>query len=212
MKKVCSKCGEEKKLELFIKSKECKNGRAGICKICSSKYFSEWYKKNKIRLKPIREEYAKKNKEKLKKTNRKYYENNKEKILKYGADWYQKNKKRIVKKQLERKKNDPIYKMQCNIRTLIGHMIKKGGYSKKSKTIKILGCSFEEFKQYLESRFQEGMNWDNHGRNGWHIDHIYPVSKARDEEHLLELNHYTNLQPLWEKDNIAKGNRLDWSE
>lgn len=208
MKKICNKCGEEKQLDLFLKNKQCKNGYAGICKKCSSKYSADWYKKNKIRLKPIRQEWAKINKEKIKKIDKIYYKKNKEKILKYSADWYQKNKKRIIKKQLERKKNDPIFKMQCNLRTLIAHMIRKGGYSKKSKTIKILGCSYEQFKQHLESQFKEGMTWDNYGRNGWHIDHIYPISKAKDEQHLLQLNHYTNLQPLWEKDNIAKGNRI----
>lgn len=212
MKKVCTKCGEEKELELFVKNKQCKNGYAGTCKLCFSEYSANWYQKNKNRLKPIRKEWAKINKEKIKIKDKIYYYNNKEKILKYSADWYQKNKKRIIKKELKRKKTDPIYKMQCNLRTLIGHMIRKGGYSKKSKTIKILGCSYEEFKQHLESQFQEGMTWDNYGRNGWHIDHIYPVSRARDEQHLLELNHYTNLQPLWEKDNIAKGNKLDWGE
>lgn len=80
------------------------------------------------------------------------------------------------------------------------------GYSKTSKTYKILGCSYEEFKQYLESQFTNGMTWENAGE--WHLDHIYPVSLATDEEHLIKLNHYTNFQPMWAEDNLKKGNRI----
>ncbi len=52
------------------------------------------------------------------------------------------------------------------------------------------------------------MNWNNHDL--WHLDHIYPVSLAKDENHLIELNHYTNFQPLWAVDNIKKSNKLNY--
>jgi len=94
------------------------------------------------------------------------------------------------------------------IRKLIYQSIKKGGYSKTSRTHQILGCSFEEFKSHIEKQFTEGMRWENHGQ--WHFDHIYPVSRAIDEKHLIELNHYTNFQPLWAKDNWSKNNRLNY--
>jgi hypothetical protein len=93
--------------------------------------------------------------------------------------------------------------LTCRLRSLIGESIKRGGFKKSSKTAEILGCSFEEFKIHIENQFTEGMTWDNQGN--WHFDHIYPVSKARDEAHLIALNHYTNFQPLWAKDNISKG-------
>lgn len=81
------------------------------------------------------------------------------------------------------------------------------GYSKKSKTITILGCSYEEFKVYLESKFEPWMNWENRGKYngefnfGWDIDHIEPISNANSESDLIRLNHYTNLQPLCSKIN-----------
>jgi hypothetical protein len=50
------------------------------------------------------------------------------------------------------------------------------------------------------------MNWQNHGE--WHFDHIYPVSLAKNEEELIKLNHYTNFQPLWKKDNLEKRNKI----
>ena len=79
-------------------------------------------------------------------------------------------------------------------------------YHKNSKTKEILGCSFEKFKVHLEKQFKDDMSWENQGK--WHLDHIYPVSLAKDEEELIKLNHYTNFQPLWAFDNISKGNKI----
>jgi hypothetical protein len=62
-------------------------------------------------------------------------------------------------------------------------------------------------KQHLENQFQSGMNWKTYGKYGWHIDHIIPLSSAKTEKELYKLCHYTNLQPLWAKDNLIKGNR-----
>ena len=59
---------------------------------------------------------------------------------------------------------------------------------------------------YLESKFQTGMTWENHTHNGWHIDHIIPISKfdLTDEAQMKKACHYTNLQPLWAGDNFRK--------
>ncbi len=105
-----------------------------------------------------------------------------------------------------RKLNDLLFKSTCDIRGLIGSSIKRGGFKKSSKTALILGCSYEEFKIHIETQFTEGMSWDNYGE--WHYDHVYPVSLARDEAHMIELNHYSNFQPLWAVDNIRKGNKI----
>ena len=101
---------------------------------------------------------------------------------------------------------DIDFRNRCNIRSLVKSAIKRKGYKKNSKTFDILGCDYETFKAYFESLFKPGMTWENHGE--WHIDHIYPVSKAKDEQHLLQLNHYTNLQPLWADENWAKGTKI----
>lgn len=87
-----------------------------------------------------------------------------------------------------------------SIRYLIYISIKKQGYTKRSRTYKILGCTYEEFKIHLENQFTDGMTWENQGE--WHLDHIYPVSLAKNEEELIKLNHYTNFQPLWAEDNL----------
>ena len=109
--------------------------------------------------------------------------------------YYNKNRKTI----------DPLYKLKCNIRSLIGDYIKKGGYNKRTKTTQILGCTFEEFKQHIESKWESWMNWNNYGnpKDGiyelnktWDIDHITPITLAKTEEGVIALNHYTNLKAL----------------
>jgi hypothetical protein len=70
-----------------------------------------------------------------------------------------------------------------------------------------LGCSIPELKTYLESKFQEGMSWENWGIYGWHIDHIIPLDafNLTNREEFLKACHYTNLQPLWAEENLKKG-------
>jgi hypothetical protein len=52
------------------------------------------------------------------------------------------------------------------------------------------------------------MTWENWSPTGWHVDHIIPLSSGKTESELLKLNHYTNLKPLWAKDNLAKSNKI----
>ena len=94
--------------------------------------------------------------------------------------------------------------MKKIIRSRIADKIKY----KSMKSSDILGCDWKTFKQHLESQFEEGMTWDNHGINGWHYDHIIPLSSAKTEEELYRLNHYTNLQPLWAEDNLRKSDKI----
>jgi hypothetical protein len=145
----------------------------------------------------------------------KYYIDNKEKIKNYSKEYwkenYQANKesKNISRNKWRnnRKKTDNLFKLEDNLRSSIGQSFRKNGYTKKSKTQEILGCSFVEFKNYLESKFENWMDWKNRGlyngdfNYGWDIDHIIPISSATTEEELIKLNHYTNLQPLCSKVN-----------
>jgi phage FluMu protein Com len=108
----------------------------------------------------------------------------------------------------KKRKESDIHKLTYTIRMCVSASIRNQGYTKRSKTNKILGCDFETFKKHIERQFTKGMTWDNYGRGGWHLDHIYPVSLAIDEKHLLELNHYTNFQPMWENENIKKSNKI----
>lgn len=172
-------------------------------------YKKEHYQNNKEKISEKGKIYYNENKQIVNFRNNIYYQNNKEKMSKYSKDYYIQNKNIIRKKTYvyieERKLNDPVFKLSLAIRASIRNSIKKRGYAKKSKTCQILGCSYEEFKSYIESKFQSWMNWDNYGnpKDGilklnktWDIDHIIPMSTAKTEEDILKLNHYTNLQPL----------------
>jgi hypothetical protein len=74
----------------------------------------------------------------------------------------------------------------------------------------MIGCVPKQLKIHIENQFTDNMSWDNYGLFGWHIDHIVPLSSAKTEEDLYKLCHYTNLQPLWAKDNWSKSNKLDY--
>lgn len=73
----------------------------------------------------------------------------------------------------------------------------------------MIGCSKEELMAHLESQFQPAMSWANYGKFGWHVDHIKPVSSFNlaDYEEVKKCWHFSNLQPMWWRDNIVKGNK-----
>lgn len=98
-----------------------------------------------------------------------------------------------------------LFRLRKNLRVRLCAAIK--GKQKTGSAVSDLGCSVEELKQYLESRFQPGMTWDNWGVHGWHVDHIKPLNSFNlaDRRQLLEACHFSNLQPLWAGENITKG-------
>jgi len=112
--------------------------------------------------------------------------------------------------QRVKRANDPLYNLTSRIRNLIYMALFNKGYTKKSRMHKILGCSYEELKTHLENQFTRGMTWDNAGE--WHIDHRLPLAAATTEDEVIKLNHYTNLQPLWAKVNLRKGDKHDPAE
>lgn len=81
------------------------------------------------------------------------------------------------------------------------------GIVKHNHTLEMIGCTAKELKNYLASKFTDGMTWENYGRDGWHVDHIRPCASFdfTDPEQQKQCFHYTNLQPLWARDNLSKG-------
>jgi len=205
------------------------------------KYFTDEEKKearrleakkyyDKKRKKPLSDEEKEKIKskrlEKRKSYEKEYYQKNKAKILKQSKQYFKDNQKIKQEKNneryKERRQTDPIFKLATNLKRNIRGVLSRKAFSKKSKTQEILGCSFEELKQYLETKFESWMNWDNYGKYngevnfGWDIDHIIPLASAKTEDELLKLNHFSNLQPLCsrinrdvKRDNILTVNKID---
>ena len=192
--KKCNRCNEIKPLNNFRKGKT-KDGYRNTCNICEKEYFKKYREENKEKRNNYSEKYREKQTNEMKKNR-----------AEYMKEYRLKNKINILKKQTEyvnkRKENDKLFRITINIRKLISNSFNRNGYNKNSKTHVILGCTFEEFKQYLESKFEDWMSWDNYGNYngeegyGWDIDHIIPSSSAITEGDVIRLNHYTNLQPL----------------
>ena len=103
--------------------------------------------------------------------------------------------------------NDILYSLKIKLNGRLHKVLKKNNLTKNYKFCDILGCNLQEFKLYFESKFTEGMSWELMGKE-IHIDHIIPCDSAKEEEQLIKLFHYTNLQPLWAKDNITKSNKI----
>lgn len=230
--KICTKCGLEKPHCEFYKDNQKKDKLDSSCKCCRSFTNLQWRVDNPEKIKECGSKWRAENPERKRESNLKYYEENKEQVLATNKKWRDVNPEKVKEyhekwnaanpekvkliKSTWNKKNpnynrdkcdkDALYKLKGNIRKLIYKAITRGGYTKDQHAYIYLGCEYEEFMINIESQFTEGMSWDNYGK--WHLDHIYPASRAVDEEHLIALNHYTNFQPLWAEDNIRKGNKL----
>ncbi len=149
--------------------------------------------------------YRKINKEKINKQCRKRYQGNKAAISNRHKLYFKNNKEKIYKRTNARRKTDVNYQLRCNLSKRTWEALKNN--KKSDKTIALIGCSVNQLKQHLESQFTKDMTWDNYGMYGWHIDHIKPCAKfdlSKPEEQ-RKCFHYTNLQPLWAKDNLSKG-------
>lgn len=124
----------------------------------------------------------------------------------YMKEYHATHRKERARKHLERTKKDPLYGFKVKVRKFICQSFKRRKESKVMRTEEILGCSFERFMAHICSLFKDGMTIDNYGE--WQIDHIIPLSTARNKEDVIRLCHYTNLQPLWASENRAKSNKI----
>lgn len=96
------------------------------------------------------------------------------------------------------------------LRCRMKHAFRAQAARRSTSVLLYLGCTVTEARAHLEKLFSPGMTWDNYGYRGWHIDHIIPLASfdLMDEQQRHKAFHYTNLQPLWARDNHVKGRRL----
>ena len=173
----------------------------------SKEYSKNYRKNNKNKISNYQKEYREKYKEEFKEKRFNYVIKNKEKI----SDYRLKNKKKYigysVKWKNKKIKEDYLFRFKLKTRSLIYKSFKRGqnNFIKYSRTEEILGCTMQEFVDFILLKLTEGMTLENYGE--WHLDHIIPMSSAKTEEEVIKLNHYTNFQPLWAIDNFKKGNK-----
>lgn len=186
----------------------------------------KYYETNQEKIKKYREDIKEKKQEYNKEYSKKYrFGEKREELLRKKREYHWKNREEILNKKREyssrkevrssvnekckeRYNSDVNYKLRSLIRSRINLAIKDK--QKSGSAIENLGCSIDELIVYLESKFEDGMNWQNHSRLGWHIDHIVPLSHfdLEDPKQFSKACHYTNLQPLWYNDNLKKSNKL----
>ncbi len=179
--KCCQKCKLVKPAEAFSKHIRNPTGLYKFCRECRSIEGKETYLREKD-----------------------YYKTK-------AANYYEKHKgtekinASVRARRKVRMKTDPNYVLKRRLRNRLYYALKKTSWKKNTKFSEYIGCSLDELRKHIEDRFTDGMSWMNQGE--WHIDHIIPLDSAQSEEELYKLCNYTNLQPLWAKDNIRKGNK-----
>ena len=196
--KICTKCKELKALDQFYKNKRSNDGVVSSCRQCHKK----WREENRDKIHNYSIKYYQENKEERIEYSRTFRKNNPDKIREQNKEQKQKRKDKRNLYETNLRHQDPIYRLKVNIRSNIYHSFKRRDSRKSDHTEKILGCDINFFVEYLKSKFTEGMCLENYGK--WHIDHIVPLKNANTKEDVYKLCHYTNLQPLWQEDNLKK--------
>ena len=211
--KKCTKCNQEKPFTNFTKHPTTRDGYASRCKPCVAVEVEKWKNKNIERVKKRQQQWYLDNKEKVNKRsieyNKQHYIDNKEIYCERSKKWAKDNKElireKVNKRSRQRWAEDPMFRMKSKIRRLMYSSFKRyknKGWAKSKRTESMLGCTMNEFIEHLKSQFKQGMTIENHGE--WEIDHIITLSSANTKEEIEKLNHYTNLQPLWLKENRKK--------
>ena len=130
----------------------------------------------------------------------------------YQREWRRQNPEKAraaYKRANDKRTRTTEQKIAHTLRVRIGNALRAQGLQKprENSAVRDLGCTIAEFKNYIAQKFSTGMTWANHGE--WHLDHVVPLASfdLTDPEQIRAACHHTNLQPLWERDNLSKGAR-----
>jgi hypothetical protein len=196
--KKCTKCNEILPIHEFHNNKGTLLGLQNQCKKCKFT-MDKNYRENPPK---GRESFLERQKESYQK-----YKNNSPE--KYNLFLEKRRGTRDYSQEYQRTISNEMLNAKYSIRHCIISSLKIRNITKSKlvmKTEDILGCKFEVFKEYLESQFEEGMNWLNHGK--WHIDHKVPLYVGVTNDEIVKLNHYSNFQPLWATENMSKSKKM----
>ena len=157
----------------------------------------EYYQRTKKRQLEYSRAYHAAHSEKASARQRRYRENNPERYNEYQRDYTR-----------QRRKEDMDYKIRAYLRRRLHKALKRN--QKTGSAVSDLGCSIAAFTLYIENQFEEGMTWDNWGKDGWHLDHVLPLASfdLTNRMEFLEAANWLNYQPLWADDNIRKSDKI----
>ena len=228
--KKCNKCGLDKALDDFSKRPRATDGHRNTCKVCMASYYKAYCSKNAPTIKMKTKAYRTANAEAIKAHKKQYYQKNRAEVDERNKQWRldhleqsranvaaqmrrfredhheEYNADRNTKRNL-RRKTDECFRVEDNLRRRINIAMRRSDTYKSAHTMELIGCTVPELKAHLESLFTDGMSWKNYGYNGWHVDHVRPVSSFDLSDPIQQklCFNYTNLQPLWATDNLKKG-------
>ena len=186
----CSKCNEEKGIDLFPYRNKQKNTRSIICKACNNAY-AQVYRAENIA--------------KIAKSQATYYQE----VYKMRKPEYDKSRLDVVRESSKlRYAQDKNYRMKKVLRTRFSKLVKCGKMS--HSMMDYLGMTITQFTQWIEWQFISTMSWDNHGVV-WEIDHVVPC-KLFDLSNIDDVRvcfRWNNLRPLIKQENAEKSAKLD---
>lgn len=190
--KVCLKCNINKTLYEFEFRKDTKKIR-NECKQCKSEYHKTWKSENT---------------EKVNEWNTLYREKKREHLTKYHKTWRYRNIERINERRkivYKRNMENPEFRILQSCRSRINNIV----ITKTNRTIKLMGCSSNFLRAWLEFQFTSSMSWENYGAY-WHIEHVFPCASfdltSKDEQY--KCFNWTNLKPLEAIRNCSKGKKV----
>lgn len=217
--KTCPQCKQTKSAQEFSKNCRSIDGLNRTCRECHNresrnKYYIQEYGsvaegEKQINLKKLKLASEKSSASKTCRVCKKTKTKNSFLPRKDGADGYRKiclkchHQQQSVREKKWRQ-NNPDRRLSKNIAVRMWYSLR--GKKDYKHWEYLVGYSFSDLKQHLESRFLPGMSWDNYG--DWHVDHIRPVasfsiSSYRCDE-FKNCWSLSNLQPLWASDNKSK--------
>lgn len=179
--KQCANCKEWKTLDFYNSNKTKVDGLNAECKSCSHFINKKW------------------------RDNNKEYNQNRMKL------WEIENiehRKKYRKEYHRQERSDALCKLYINYLRRIREMIPIEHRPKK--LLSLLCCSIDDLMKHLEHQFDDKMNWSNNTIDGWHVDHIVPCDyfDLKNPTHQKRCFHWSNLQPLWGKENMSKSNKM----
>jgi hypothetical protein len=202
--KFCSKCKIEKEESEFGKDSFQLSGLRPDCKDCRRKVTQLYYQQKQEEINKQHQGYYQKNREKVL-LKQKLDPNKRKREKIYNLEHREEINKKTNERRAFRFATEPEYKLKHILRSRLKNVLKGVGIKSK-RTLELLGCTVEHLRKHLESKFQDGMSWENHSFKGWHIDHIIPCAAfdLTDPKQQEQCFHYTNLQPLWANENFKK--------
>jgi len=235
--KVCCTCGEYKTWEGYYKTaaKGRKITYRSDCKACISAKTKARRKVDGERMREISKRSWQKHKDnpKHKERERRYYQANKEAYKRRheeymkdpefvankkakAREWELKNRDHKLRMEYERRrirrKEDPVYKLKCDVRCRLNYSLKNKRIRKTKSTVDYLGCDWETLWKHLGDTFESNYGMPREWLTGFNyeIDHVEPMAKAETADEVIRRSHYTNLQILLTEDNRSKKDREDW--